>query len=266
MLFYPFTFTGKERDAETGYSYFGARYYDSDLSGLFLSVDPMSDKYPSISPYAYCAWNPLKLVDPDGNEVDDYKLNTKDGSLIKIRITSDKNDAIFVDNNPNASFYTDKGILNGKMGENISKKGFDADDGKQKQGVELMYFISTTIHVELSGWGYKDQHGKEGIYIEPWNNNTVSSSRVNGFIGRTTTQRRHRQFHLHIHPGLPNGNGGQGRPSKNDYEKAEKYGGAFFIISKHDGLTRFSSDGKNNRYWYPSRNRVPRSLRQFIKN
>ena len=47
------SFTGKERDTETGYSYFGARYYDSDLSGLFLSVDPMSDKYPSISPYAY---------------------------------------------------------------------------------------------------------------------------------------------------------------------------------------------------------------------
>ncbi len=68
----PTTFTGKEKDAETGYSYFGARYYDSDLSGLFLSVDPMADKYPSISPYAYCAWNPVKLVDPDGREVGDY--------------------------------------------------------------------------------------------------------------------------------------------------------------------------------------------------
>ena len=68
-LDYPlFTFTGKERDAETGYSYFGARYYDSDLSGLFLSVDPISDKYPSLSPYAYCAWNPVKLVDPDGKD------------------------------------------------------------------------------------------------------------------------------------------------------------------------------------------------------
>ena len=65
-------FTGKERDAETGFSYFGARYYDSDLSGQFLSVDPMEDKYPSISPYAYCAWNPMKLVDPDGREVGDY--------------------------------------------------------------------------------------------------------------------------------------------------------------------------------------------------
>ena len=61
-----FPFTGKERDRETGFSYFGARYYDSDLSGLFLSVDPMADKYPSLSPYAYCAWNPVKLVDPDG--------------------------------------------------------------------------------------------------------------------------------------------------------------------------------------------------------
>ncbi len=60
------SFTGKERDTETGFSYFGARYYDSDLSGLFLSVDPMADKYPSISSYAYCAWNPVKMVDPDG--------------------------------------------------------------------------------------------------------------------------------------------------------------------------------------------------------
>ena len=72
-----YTFTGKERDHETGFSYFGARYYDSDLSGLFLSVDPMADKYPSISPYAYCAWNPVKLVDPDGREIDISALEKK---------------------------------------------------------------------------------------------------------------------------------------------------------------------------------------------
>ena len=61
-------FTGKELDAETGYSYFGARYYAPATLTAWLSVDPMSDKYPSISPYAYCAWNPLKLVDPDGKD------------------------------------------------------------------------------------------------------------------------------------------------------------------------------------------------------
>lgn len=66
------TFTGKERDEETGYGYFGARYMDHELTTMWLSVDPMADKYPSISPYAYCAWNPVKLVDPDGQEYGDY--------------------------------------------------------------------------------------------------------------------------------------------------------------------------------------------------
>ena len=93
----PYSFTGKEwcksrwlaqrglerGISETGYSYFGARYYDSDLSGLFLSVDPMADKYPGISPYAYCAWNPQKLVDPDGREIDLSALYDNNGNRRK---------------------------------------------------------------------------------------------------------------------------------------------------------------------------------------
>ena len=63
-----YTFSAKEKDSETGLSYFGSRYYSSDLS-IWLSVDPMSDKYPSLSPYTYCADNPVKLVDPDGEKV-----------------------------------------------------------------------------------------------------------------------------------------------------------------------------------------------------
>ena len=69
MRFYPFVSTGndppprkgwrtplnqiicsEQRDAETGYGYFGARYMDHELMTMWLSVDPMSDKYPSISP------------------------------------------------------------------------------------------------------------------------------------------------------------------------------------------------------------------------
>ena len=32
----------------------------------WLSVDPLADKYPNISPYAYCSWNPISRIDPDG--------------------------------------------------------------------------------------------------------------------------------------------------------------------------------------------------------
>jgi RHS repeat-associated protein len=61
-----YTFNGKEKDPESGFHYYGARYYWSELLTGWLSVDPMADKYPGISPYAYCAWNPAILVDPDG--------------------------------------------------------------------------------------------------------------------------------------------------------------------------------------------------------
>ncbi len=63
-----YTFSAKEKDTETGYSYFGVRYYSSDLS-VWLSVDPMSDKYPPLSPYVYCANNPINIVDPDGEDI-----------------------------------------------------------------------------------------------------------------------------------------------------------------------------------------------------
>ena len=86
---YPQSFTGKERDSETGFSYFGARYYDSDLMTGWLSVDPMADKYPGLSPYAYCGWNPVRLVDPDGEDIinayEKYKNNKQEIENLKER-------------------------------------------------------------------------------------------------------------------------------------------------------------------------------------
>jgi hypothetical protein len=43
----------------------------------WLSVDPMADKYPHISPYNYCMWNPVKLVDPDGREMWKPEITSK---------------------------------------------------------------------------------------------------------------------------------------------------------------------------------------------
>ncbi len=46
----------------------------------------MSDKYPSLSPYVYCANNPVKLVDPNGEELtDDIVIHGKNNSSITIK-------------------------------------------------------------------------------------------------------------------------------------------------------------------------------------
>jgi len=67
-------FTGKERDAETGLHYFGARHYDANL-GRFISIDPalISGRPASTLTipqqhnfYAYAINNPYRYVDPDG--------------------------------------------------------------------------------------------------------------------------------------------------------------------------------------------------------
>ncbi len=65
----PYHFNAKEVDPETGYHYYGARYYNSNLS-VWLSVDPKADKYPSLSAFAMVANNPARLIDPNGMEIE----------------------------------------------------------------------------------------------------------------------------------------------------------------------------------------------------
>ena len=47
---------------------FGARLYDP-RTAAWLSQDPMAEKYYGISPYAYCAGDPVNLVDPTGEDI-----------------------------------------------------------------------------------------------------------------------------------------------------------------------------------------------------
>ena len=44
---------------------YGARMYDPAIA-RWMSVDPMAEKYYPMSPYGYCAGNPIIIIDPDG--------------------------------------------------------------------------------------------------------------------------------------------------------------------------------------------------------
>ena len=63
----PFKYNGKELDMMHGlntYDY-GARQYYAALP-VWDRVDPLAEKYYSISPYVYCHDNPVNRIDPDG--------------------------------------------------------------------------------------------------------------------------------------------------------------------------------------------------------
>jgi RHS repeat-associated protein len=68
-------FTGKERDTETTLDYFGARYY-SGGQGRWMSPDRINltskrllNPSSTLNKYVYAANNPLKYVDPNGEDI-----------------------------------------------------------------------------------------------------------------------------------------------------------------------------------------------------
>ena len=58
-------YTGKELCTETGLYDFSARFLNTRF-GRFTTLDPLAEKYPNISPYAYCNCNPVRYIDYDG--------------------------------------------------------------------------------------------------------------------------------------------------------------------------------------------------------
>ncbi len=56
-----------EKIEETETMDFGARLLDGDL-GVWLALDPLMVKYPGMSPYNFCANNPILFVDYDGRD------------------------------------------------------------------------------------------------------------------------------------------------------------------------------------------------------
>jgi RHS repeat-associated protein len=156
-----YKFSAKELDPETNYSYFGARYYDSDLS-VWLSVDPMSDKHPNYSPYAYCYNNPTTYIDPFGL---DTILFNKYGEFQTPLPGGDKETDTYVRVNTkefdnNKIDYNNKGKLRNRQHRHKhiqidksfreSKKTFDKtetyrSDGYEKSKEIFEFFASNTI-------------------------------------------------------------------------------------------------------------------------
>jgi RHS repeat-associated protein len=64
---YRYGFNGKETDPETGIQDYGMRWYLPNI-GRFPSVDPITAKYPELTPYQFASNMPIAAIDLDGAE------------------------------------------------------------------------------------------------------------------------------------------------------------------------------------------------------
>ena len=99
---HPYKYNGKELDRKGGLDWYdyGARQYDATI-GRWHAVDPLCEKYYSISPYVYCANNPVKYIDPDGR---DWRIQTsfnQETGKIEYNMTVN---AVLYNNSSNSSF------------------------------------------------------------------------------------------------------------------------------------------------------------------
>ncbi|MCK9312183.1 MAG: hypothetical protein M0P26_07895 [Bacteroidales bacterium] len=119
----PYLYNGKEMDRMNGlnmYDY-GARWRGGEVPSWPTS-DPLAEKYPWISPYAYCVNNPLRFVDPDGmdwGEVDD----TKDDQTTK-EIRWYKNKKEFENSGDKGTYLGEAAVIfNGSESEKLGDDG-----------------------------------------------------------------------------------------------------------------------------------------------
>ena len=126
-------YAGKEEFPDLNQLDFGARMYDP-FTARWTTMDPLAEKYYSISPYVYCADDPVSLVDYTGMELSDYYslkgkllMHIDDGEDGKYFILngSDVNTAI----NNGDIFPVPSGEVITKMSESFKAT---AKDGKER--------------------------------------------------------------------------------------------------------------------------------------
>ena len=195
---------------------------NSPIYAIWLSVDPLSDKYPHISPYAYCGNNPIKFVDPDGKDVYHYNHNTGDFSLYEE--TDDEYDVVgkFKYNKSIEKYeprkqidgsiktYSDhlgnndkiaKGILRNNL--NIRENGGNIISDQMGPTLDDIYNFALILDevacVEISGFVLEApvEKNKKIVRFEPYKDNSIdrSRTRIMDFAPYNVLQ----HFHTHGH-------------------------------------------------------------------
>jgi RHS repeat-associated protein len=240
-----YSFSAKEKDEESGYSYFGARYYDSDLS-IWLSVDPMASDYPSTSAYAYCGNNPLRLIDPNGE--DWYEVVNPTTQEKEVKWTDYKSQQEMDDNKVQGSYLGEAFVhFQGSKDEKVGKDGTLTGEGAKAAQVTIYGIngkddIKTYRGLTMSSNSEKYSQVASGDYKAYYEDMATSPYGYAGAKKRgIETALTYRVANLDGSKNLPIEGGGNNKVTGKPY-----LGGIFFHRTDWNGTARKSSQGCPN--------------------
>jgi RHS repeat-associated protein len=177
-------YIGKELDTENGLNLYD---YDKRMQdGLqFISIDPMAEKYYSVSPYAYCAGNPVNYVDLRGDSITladiqklDQQLKTDFANRIINDLQAQTGLTITLNNNGVMTYAKDKD------GKPVVATKTDANGKTVQTGSETArnLMVSAMDHGDM----VEVKAGSERSNVEQGTNTVkLDAAQIGGFIAGT---------------------------------------------------------------------------------
>jgi RHS repeat-associated protein len=146
----PYLFNGKELDEETNLYYYGDRFYDPKTS-IWLGVDKATEKYPGLSPFVYCANNPVVYFDPNGRDIILFFYSQKTSETgaghVAIAVGQSNDDLTYFSHYPTKENKPGGGHIVKNI--NYDKaKGYDKGKGLQSVEPALVIRIKTSGDVD----------------------------------------------------------------------------------------------------------------------
>lgn len=188
-------FTGKERDSESGNDYFGKRYYASSMGRwmspdrINVTEDRMMNPANTLNKYAYGANNPLKYVDPDGQDITIYYEagNPFPGHTMLLAYNQQTGDSATRSFGPD---HSSASVAQTAVGLPVpGTDRFGLDDIKSPDDLRKN-FASITIQTtpeEAQEVIDAIRANPDGNYTTYWNNCTTTCSKLLRAIGKTSS-------------------------------------------------------------------------------
>ncbi len=178
----PFLFNAKELDEETGLYYYGARYYNPRIS-LWYGVDPLAEKYPGVSAYAYCVNNPVMLIDPDGMDI--WEIDGEGNA----KFTNDGKAEVTVNGSPISKFnFTGNERAYAQMGNHYANYNVGGLSKLQNSSVSVINLKEGSENQVVGGYNlstsfnYEHSDSEARMFVEQGENTTLNMVLNDGYV------------------------------------------------------------------------------------